>query len=134
MNRLHHGFAGGLPRRTEGVYSQLHMEPMVQAAADRLRRIERRKRTELETRRDAARVWAREITPLLVAADPTVRRIIGFGSTFEVWRSYRMNSDIDLAVEQLRSELAQDLYFVEVNAAKNREMTERIAGTTAPGR
>ncbi len=29
-------------------------------------------------------------------------------------------------VEQLRSELRQDLYFIELNFKKNREMTERI--------
>jgi hypothetical protein len=36
------------------------------------------------------------------------------------------------AVEQLRSELGQDLYFIEINAAKNREMTERLARMASP--
>ncbi len=33
------------------------------------------------------------------------------------------------SVEQLRSELLQDLRFVEINYAKNREMTDRIAAS-----
>lgn len=36
------------------------------------------------------------------------------------------------AVEQLRSELGQDLYFIEINAAKNREMTERLVRMASP--
>ncbi|MFP4619219.1 MAG: hypothetical protein ACLFMZ_10290, partial [Spirochaetaceae bacterium] len=31
------------------------------------------------------------------------------------------------ALEQLRSELRQDLHFIELNYEKNREMTERIS-------
>lgn len=33
------------------------------------------------------------------------------------------------SIEQLRSELSQDLRFVETNYAKNREMTDRIAAS-----
>lgn len=103
---------------------------MVRAAAKRLKK----RYTELEKRAAERRVraqeFARALAPGIAAADPDVVRIIGFGSTFETWRPYRMDSDIDLgitdAIEQLRAELRQDLDFIRHNYAKNREMTARV--------
>jgi len=34
----------------------------------------------------------------LANADESVEKIIGFGSTFEEWRTFRMDSDIDLGI------------------------------------
>jgi len=34
----------------------------------------------------------------LGAADPGLEKVIGFGSTYETWRNYREDSDIDLAI------------------------------------
>lgn len=42
---------------------------------------------------------ARTVAPWLGQADPEVTRIVGFGSTFETWRTYREDSDIDLGVQ-----------------------------------
>lgn len=42
--------------------------------------------------------------------------------TFEAWTMKTID-----ALEQLRSELRQDLHFIELNYKKNREMTERIS-------
>jgi hypothetical protein len=33
------------------------------------------------------------------SADPAILRVWGFGSTWETWRNYRMDSDIDLGLE-----------------------------------
>lgn len=49
-------------------------------------------------RRTRAQLWAREVAEILGEADPTLKRVIGFGSTFELWRTYREDSDIDLGI------------------------------------
>ena len=51
-----------------------------------------------EQRRTRARVFARKLAKDLALADPSVKMIVGFGSTFESWRSYRLDSDIDLGL------------------------------------
>lgn len=35
----------------------------------------------------------------IISAFPEVERVWGFGSTYETWRNFRIDSDIDLAVE-----------------------------------
>ncbi|OHD14837.1 MAG: hypothetical protein A2Z96_07930 [Spirochaetes bacterium GWB1_48_6] len=54
--------------------------------------------SEAEKRRDRAQDFARKLAVQLGLADPGVRAILGFGSTFEPWRQYRQDSDIDLAL------------------------------------
>ena len=49
--------------------------------------------------RKEAQKEGRRIAEAIKEADPEVREIWGFGSTFEEDRPYRLNSDIDLAVE-----------------------------------
>lgn len=71
---------------------------MVRQAAERLREKDRRRRRSCAERRARAQRWARHVARLLAEADPSVRKIIGFGSTFETWRSYRMNSDVDIGM------------------------------------
>ncbi|MFP4430992.1 MAG: hypothetical protein ACLFPV_07065 [Spirochaetaceae bacterium] len=68
------------------------------AAQRRLKKDAQRKAW-LEERRAAARAHAKELVQAIVAADPTVRRIWGFGSTFDERLRFRESSDIDLAVE-----------------------------------
>ena len=70
----------------------------VAEAADRLRRKRNRRVAECEERRRAAQRRAREVARLLAETDPSIERIIGFGSTFEEWRAFRMDSDIDLGI------------------------------------
>ena len=77
------------------------MEPdgwSVDEAADRIKRRRAKRAEEVERRRVRAREWAERVAQQLGASDRSVERIIGFGSTFETWRNYRMSSDIDLAV------------------------------------
>lgn len=72
---------------------------MVRAAAQRLKRRTARREEEREARRRRAQSTARRIATILAEADPTLRRVIGFGSTFETWRTFREDSDIDLGIE-----------------------------------
>lgn len=67
--------------------------------AHRLRLENEREVETLKGRRLAAQKLGRELADKIVGLHPEVRRVWGIGSTFEVWRSYRMTSDIDLAVE-----------------------------------
>ena len=53
----------------------------------------------LQERRAAARAHAEQLARKIASADPTVRRIWGFGSTFDVRLRFREYSDIDLAVD-----------------------------------
>ena len=73
-------------------------EQIHDAAQRRLKKDAQRQAT-LEERRVAARAHAIELVQAIVAADPTVRRIWGFGSTFDERLRFRESSDIDLAVE-----------------------------------
>ena len=74
------------------------VDPIVRDSAARLRRLEERRAQAAAERRSKAQAWARDTTQVLVEADPSVERVIGFGSTFEMWRPYRMNSDVDLGI------------------------------------
>lgn len=67
--------------------------------AERLRERRRRRLESAEERRARAQEFARSLARDLGRADPALRAVIGFGSTFETWRAYRMDSDLDLAVE-----------------------------------
>ncbi len=73
-------------------------EALVKAAAARIRKRTREKEEQAAARRTRALQFARDLAVRLGEADYRVERIIGFGSTFETWRNYRMDSDIDLAV------------------------------------
>lgn len=53
---------------------------------------------EVEKRRIRAQEYAGNLAMKLGLADSGVRAILGFGSTFESWRQYRQDSDIDLAL------------------------------------
>lgn len=53
----------------------------------------------LEARRQEAREYAGVLAARIAEADPTVTRIWGFGSVFELRQPFREDSDIDLAVE-----------------------------------
>ncbi|MFW6213868.1 MAG: hypothetical protein ACOC8L_13285 [Spirochaetota bacterium] len=76
---------------------QVQMQ-LVQAAADRLRRKEAKHQEKLRMRREAAQALARTVAIQLGKRDDRISRVIGFGSTFELWRNYRLDSDIDLAI------------------------------------
>lgn len=53
---------------------------------------------ELEERRALGQKLGKMTAGLMADADDSLVRIIGFGSTFETWRNYRFDSDIDFAV------------------------------------
>ncbi len=55
--------------------------------------------TILCTRRLAAQQEGRDLARKLMERYPQIGRVWGFGSTFETWRHYRHDSDIDIAVE-----------------------------------
>ncbi|TVQ22021.1 MAG: hypothetical protein EA383_16220 [Spirochaetaceae bacterium] len=71
----------------------------IRDAAQRRLKKDTQRQAMLEERRVAARVHATELVQAIAAADPTVRRIWGFGSTFDERLRFREASDIDLAVE-----------------------------------
>ena len=84
-------------------YAETHPEAQeqpfsVQKAADRIRRIRKRREQLLRERRQRAQESGRMIAAELGAADPGLEKVIGFGSTYETWRNYREDSDIDLAI------------------------------------
>lgn len=49
-------------------------------------------------RRARAQAFAADLARAFGEADRDLGAVIGFGSTFETWRSYRLDSDIDLAL------------------------------------
>jgi len=71
----------------------------VREAAERIRRKSEIREQERTGRRKRAREWARRTAVHLGNRDRSLRRVFGFGSTFEEWRNYRIDSDIDLGVE-----------------------------------
>ena len=70
----------------------------IAAAADRIRRLRGERDAKLRKRRERAHQWSVEVAENLGNADFGIKRIIGFGSTFERWRNYREDSDVDLAM------------------------------------
>jgi predicted nucleotidyltransferase len=71
----------------------------IEAAARRIN-IENRKEDErTAARRKAAQAEARRMAAEFRALDATIRKVWCFGSTFDMSRPYRMDSDIDIAVE-----------------------------------
>ncbi len=71
----------------------------VRKAAERIRRKSETRERERAERRERAKVWARRAAAQLGECDASLRRVFGFGSTFEDWRNYREDSDIDLGIE-----------------------------------
>ncbi len=69
------------------------------SAAQRIRLQNKKEERELESRRSRAQELGRELARDIIRRHPEARRVWGFGSAFETWRSFRMTSDIDLAVE-----------------------------------
>lgn len=71
----------------------------VREAAERIRRKTEIREQERAERRTRAKEWARRTAVHLGHCDRSLQRVFGFGSTFEEWRNYRSDSDIDLGVE-----------------------------------
>ena len=72
--------------------------PDLQAIVDRLNRENARAAAQLARAHDAAYRVACELADRMGQEDPTLRRVVLFGSTLP-GRRYRADSDIDLAVE-----------------------------------
>ncbi len=79
-------------------WQKLKLDWPVAEAAQRLLRRNRRRDLFLEQRRTQAQAWGKHVAVLLGKQDHTLEQVIGFGSAFETWRSFREDSDIDLAV------------------------------------
>ena len=79
------------------------MEPFpdfdIAGAAKRINEANRREDAAISERRLRAQDEARRIAGAFRAADLDIRRIWGFGSAFESGRPFRLDSDIDLAIE-----------------------------------
>jgi len=71
----------------------------IEAAAQRINKANRKADEMIAARRAAAREEARKMAAELRDRDPSIRAIWGFGSAFEAYRPFRMDSDIDLALE-----------------------------------
>ena len=76
---------------------QSEWQALVKAAARRLRKQYAEREQALISRRARAQEFARRLAAQLGGSDERIERVIGFGSTFETWRNYRFDSDIDLA-------------------------------------
>jgi hypothetical protein len=70
----------------------------VSQAAERLRCRQQKRDRERALRRKHAQKWGREVAAKLGSQDPELKQVIGFGSTYETWRTFREDSDIDLAI------------------------------------
>ncbi len=70
----------------------------IRAIAARIKRKNTQEQGVLELRRAKARKIAYELAQKIGTSDPEIQEIWGFGSVFELWRKYRMDSDIDLAM------------------------------------
>jgi predicted nucleotidyltransferase len=71
----------------------------IRAAAERINAQNRRENAAIAARKLQADTEGRRLARLLGESDPQVRSVWGFGSVYESGRPYRMDSDIDLAVE-----------------------------------
>jgi hypothetical protein len=78
----------------------------VEDAARRLLQSRERRNRKISSRRQQAREKGREIALYLGTRDAGLQKVIGFGSTYETWRNYREDSDIDLAI------IGGDWYFL----------------------
>jgi hypothetical protein len=70
----------------------------VTQAAERLHRKSETRDWIRAQRRKQAQMWAREVAQILGQSDASLQTVIGFGSTFETWRTFREDSDIDLGI------------------------------------
>lgn len=70
----------------------------VSQAAERIRRRQQKKLETREQRRKRAQEWGRTLAETIAAKDPNVTKVIGFGSAYETWRTFREDSDVDLAI------------------------------------
>jgi len=66
--------------------------------AERIKKRLEKERRQAQERRSKAQAFARTLSQEMAKADPSLNAVIGFGSTFETWRNYRKDSDIDLAI------------------------------------
>jgi predicted nucleotidyltransferase len=71
----------------------------VDAAAARINRDNQAYRDAMLQRRDRAQGEARRYVQKLLQEHPGIRRVWGFGSTFEDGRPFGPSSDVDLAIE-----------------------------------
>ena len=71
----------------------------IEAAARRINTENRKEDEKTAVRRQAAQAEARRMATEFRAQDASVSTIWCFGSTFDMSRPYRMDSDIDIAVE-----------------------------------
>lgn len=71
----------------------------IEAAARRINEENRKEDERAAARRMAAQIEAWRLAAEFRAADATIRQVWCFGSTFDMSRPYRVDSDIDIAVE-----------------------------------
>ena len=58
-----------------------------------------KERAELAKKRKQASEEGKRLARLILSQVPGTKVVRGFGSTWELWRDYRQDSDIDLAIE-----------------------------------
>ncbi len=102
----------------------------VKVVAARIRRLNAAERRRIAARKDRARQKAHEVASHLAQADLAVVTVWGFGSTFEADRPYRMDSDVDIAVEggNLYALMRHaDKYEIPVDLVDTQEVSETMA-------
>ncbi len=70
----------------------------LQAIAQQMNVRFKQKQQQVEDRRVRAQAYACQLALTMGQSDSSLRQVIGFGSTFETWRRYRFDSDIDLGI------------------------------------
>lgn len=71
----------------------------IQKIAANIRRLNASEDAQRAARRTRAQEIGAAVAEAIGADDPEVVRVWGFGSTWEPWRTFRMDSDVDIGLE-----------------------------------
>lgn len=71
----------------------------IKKIAANIRRLNASEDAQRAARRTRAQEIGAAVAEAIGANDPEVVRVWGFGSTWETWRTFRMNSDVDIGLE-----------------------------------
>lgn len=85
----------------------------VSDAARNLRDRNSAENKKLKARRERARLLGKQIADNMGKTDKSLDKVVGFGSVFEIWRDFRIDSDIDLGI------IGGDIRLLEKTVTEN---------------